>query len=212
MNPRETEPGRPVLNAPRAILFDLDGVLVDSFEIWAHVLALTAEELGVPPITREHVRASWGQSVDADIDQYFPGRTREEIARSYDRYFRAHLDRIVVLPGANALLDQLSDAGRPTAVVTNSPRDVAGEILEHASFRVECLVAGTDVPAPKPAPDMVTLACEKLGVTPNEAWMIGDTEYDRRAASGAGVFFVGVGIDGDLRVDGLSALAEIVRG
>ena len=86
---------------------------------------------------------------------------------------------------ANAILDQLAADRRPTAVVTNSPRDVATEILEHANFRVGRLVSGTDVPSPKPAPDVLLLACEQLEVSPGEAWMVGDTEYDRRAASGA---------------------------
>jgi len=58
----------------------------------------------------------------------------------------------------------------------------------------------------KPSPQLVQLACRELGVEPAEAWMVGDSRFDRQAAQAAGVFFVGLGIDGDRRIERLSEL------
>ena len=58
----------------------------------------------------------------------------------------------------------------------------------------------------KPAPDLVLLACRELGVAPAEAVLVGDSRYDREAARAAGAGFVGLGIDGDTRIERLGEL------
>jgi phosphoglycolate phosphatase-like HAD superfamily hydrolase len=62
------------------------------------------------------------------------------------------------------------------------------------------------VPRAKPAPDLVLHACAKLGVAPSEAWMVGDSRFDRGAAEAAGVYFVGLGLDGQARIEQLEQL------
>ena len=66
------------------------------------------------------------------------------------------------------------------------------------------LVGGTDVPRAKPAPDLVLRACERLGVAPGEAILVGDTRFDREAAAAAGVRFVGLRLEGDVKLERLS--------
>jgi phosphoglycolate phosphatase/AHBA synthesis associated protein len=58
----------------------------------------------------------------------------------------------------------------------------------------------------KPAPDLVRLALAEVGVSAGEAWLVGDSRYDREAARAAGVRFVGLGIDGDARIEALADL------
>ena len=67
------------------------------------------------------------------------------------------------------------------------------------------------MPAAKPAPDMVLRACGLLGVAPADALVVGDSDYDRRAAAAAGVRFAGLGIDGDVRLARLSDVIDMVR-
>ena len=61
------------------------------------------------------------------------------------------------------------------------------------------------------APDLVLHACAKLGVAPREAWMVGDSRFDRGAANAAQVRFVGLGLDGDDRVEQLAELGVRVE-
>ena len=81
--------------------------------------------------------------------------------------------------------------------------------LAHAGLEADEIVGGTDAPRAKPAPDMVLLACERLGVGTGEVLFVGDSRYDREAAGAAGVRFVGLGIDGDLRIEALGELEKL---
>ena len=62
---------------PEALLFDMDGVLVDSFEIWIRVMALVAEELDCPPVTRAMVEKSWGQFLFDEMGHLLEGQDAE---------------------------------------------------------------------------------------------------------------------------------------
>ncbi len=194
----------------RAVLFDLDGVLIDSYHVWFRVMNGVAKSLGYPEITAEQFHPSWGQGIEADVESFFPRHGIPEIERCYDAEYPRHLDHLEVAPDAAALLADLRGRGLRCAVVTNTPSPLARRILEHAGLEADDVVGGTDVPHPKPAPDMVELACARLGVAPGEALFVGDSRYDRAAARAAGVRFVGLGTEGDQRIDALGGLAELV--
>jgi beta-phosphoglucomutase-like phosphatase (HAD superfamily) len=81
--------------------------------------------------------------------------------------------------------------------------------VARAGASPDALVGGTDVPRPKPAPDMVLLACERLGAPPARSWVVGDTAFDREAARAAGARFAGLGLEGDLT---LSRLTDLLTG
>jgi len=191
-----------------ALLFDLDGVLVDSREVWFHTMRAAARELGHPEPTRQAFDDSFGQGVAADVESFYPGVAHEALDAFYDEHFRDHLEHFLVTPGAPELLGELRARGVPHAVVTNTSRPLALEILQAARLEPEHLVGSTDVARAKPAPDMVLRGCELTGAAPGEAWMVGDSEYDREAARAAGVRFAGYwGIPGDRQ---LGSLAEVL--
>ena len=73
------------------------------------------------------------------------------------------------------------------------------------------LVGGTDVPHPKPAPDMVLRACELVGAQPSQAVVVGDSDYDRRAAAAAATRFIGLRTGGDPRLDRLGDLPRLLE-
>jgi phosphoglycolate phosphatase/AHBA synthesis associated protein len=195
---------------PRAVLFDMDGVLVKSEEVWFRVV----EEAGVRfrgrPITREEFFPTFGQGTAADIPVFGLRCTVAELDAFYVTQFVRHLDAMWVNPDARPLLDALSAAGVGCALVTNTVGPLAAEILARAGLAgcFGSLATADRVAEAKPAPDLVRLALRELDVAADAAWMVGDSKYDRQAARAAGVHFVGLGLDGDRRIERLSELAR----
>ena len=195
----------------RAVLFDMDGVLVDSFEAWLHLMNATALHFGCPSVDREQFRAVYGQPTEEDIRMFFPGRTVTEVEDFYDAHFTDYIQHVEANPDAPGVLAALRGTGLGVAVITNTPSPLARRILDGLGLAPDALVGGSDVPAAKPAPDMVMRACGLLGVAPHEALVVGDSVYDRQAAGTAGVRFAGLGIDGDVRLDRLDDVISLVQ-
>jgi phosphoglycolate phosphatase/AHBA synthesis associated protein len=191
----------------RAVLFDLDGVLVDSYEVWFALLRALTVELGYPELSREAFRAGWGQGIQADVATIFTRQTVAELERIYAERFTDHLSHLAVADGVVDTFAALRARGLATAVITNTPAVMARALVDRAGATPDVLVGGTDVENAKPAPDMVLLASAKLAVDAREAWVVGDTSYDRDAARAAGAGFAGLGIDGDVR---LARLADLL--
>ena len=196
----------------RGVLFDLDGVLVSSYDTWYRLLDAAARDLGYGPIEAEAFAESWGQALDEDVRRFFPGHRPEEVERYCRSHFRLYSRHMAVHPDARGILHALRGAGVGTAVVTNTPGTLAREILEAAELRADTVVGAGDIARPKPAPDMLWRACEHLGVRPKDAWMVGDSRFDREAAKAAGISFAGFGIAGDATLDELRAIVPLALG
>ena len=196
----------------RAVLFDLDGVLVDSYRVWFHLLNGAARELGYPPISPDLFQSCWGQGIEADVEKFFNRHSVAEIETYYGDHFRGHLEHLGVVPEVPRVFETLRERSLRTAVITNTPAPVAWDMVNRAGGRPDLLVGGTDVPRPKPAPDMVLRACELLEIPAGETLVVGDSRYDREAARAAGTFFAGLGIDGDVRIDQLVDVLRITAG
>lgn len=191
----------------RAVLFDLDGVLVQSKEVWFHLMRGAAAHFGHPDIARPAFEATFGQGVDADVNTFFRGTAYADLDAYYDAHFMDHAAHFVADPGAPAVFEGLHAAGVKTCVVTNTSTPLAREILARVGLRPGGLVGSSDVARAKPAPDMVLAGLEKTGVAAAEAVMVGDSPYDREAARAAGVRFLGYGgIAGDAQLARLEDL------
>jgi AHBA synthesis associated protein len=184
---------------PKAILFDLDGVLVDTYEVWFFLLNDVARRHGYPPVLREVYQTSWGQGIEVDVKNFYPRHTIEQVRDEYARYYDDHLHHLRVMDGAAVRLGSLD---LPKAVITNSPTPLATRALSVAQLeRFFQTVVGCDqVAASKPAPDMVLEACRRLGVRPAEALVVGDSRFDEGAAKAAGTDFVWFTSFKDLKV------------
>jgi HAD superfamily hydrolase (TIGR01509 family) len=197
--------------ALRAVLFDLDGVLVDSYEVWFHLLNQTARAFAAKPIARDLFAACWGQGIAADVEKFFPDRTIPEVEAYYHAHFMEQATHLRVDPDARALVAAARARGLRQALITNTPGPLASEIVLHAGLALDAVVGGTDVARAKPAPDMVLEACRRLGVAPSEAIVVGDSRYDREAAAAARVRFIGLRTDGDERIETLAELAGLLQ-
>lgn len=197
---------------PRAVLFDMDGVLVKSFELWFRAV----EEAGVRfrgrPVTREEFEPTFGQGTAADVAVFGLACTPAELDRFYEAELLRHRDALWVNPEAGPLLELLAARGVLRALVTNTVGPIVKELLPLTGFGhlLPALATADRVAHAKPAPDLVLLACADLGVRPGEAWLVGDSKFDRQAAQTAGVRFVGLGLDGDARIEQLSGLPSLL--
>lgn len=168
----------------RAVLFDLDGVLVDSYEAWFYVVNEAARRFGAPAVSRERLAEVFGQGPEEDARTLFSGRAVADIQAVYDEAMQAHVDRIVLGAGVDALLDDLGRRGLSRAVVTNTQQDVASVVLAATGLldRLDAWVGVGDGLREKPAPDLLHAALARLGAAPAESLLVGDTRYDREAA------------------------------
>lgn len=187
----------------RAILFDMDGVLVDSYEAWFHLMNGAARDFGYPPLSQEQFREVWGQGPDLDVELFFTRHTIPEVEAYYSRHFGDFGEHVRANPQAKGVFSSLRERGLGIAVITNTPSPIAREVLGKARLEPDVLVGGTDVPRGKPAPDMVVKALEMLGVSNHEAVLIGDSHFDREAASAAQIRFIRYNIESDVRLDAI---------
>jgi HAD superfamily hydrolase (TIGR01509 family) len=186
----------------KAVLWDLDGVLVDTYEVWFFLLNDVAARHGYPGIDRALYQKSWGQGMEVDVKNFYPRHTVDQVRAEYERYYGDHLHHLKVMDGARAGLEAVR---LPKAVITNSPTPLAEQALGLAKLR-DCFdtVVGCDqVPASKPAPDGVLLACKRLGVRPDETILVGDSRFDEGAAKSAGTAFVWFKSFAELVIPGL---------
>jgi phosphoglycolate phosphatase len=198
----------------RLAAFDLDGVLVDSFECWWRLLNATLTLRGQPTLTRDEFDACWGQDVEADRRRFFPDWTVEELIAHYNHEFPRFVEWIREEPGAAEVLAGLKRAGFTVAVASNSPTEMVERLLQLASLRVYVdHAAGVDLVAHgKPEPDLIEHVRLAAGVPREAVCFVGDSEYDARAARAAGVVFVGFRRSGDRRIESLRELPELIAG
>ena len=193
----------------RAVLFDLDGVLVKSEEAWFRTVEEAGRRFRGGPVTRAEFDPTFGQGTAADVEVFGLRCTPAELDAFYVEEFCRHLGTVWVNPDAAGVLERLEANGVGRALVTNSVGPIAALLLDHGrlSGRLSVRATSDRVANAKPAPDLVLLACRELGVRPSEAALVGDSRFDREAARAAGARFIGLGIDGDQRVERLGDVA-----
>ena len=184
---------------PRAVLFDLDGTLVDSApDLVAAVEALCAE-LGAPRPDAEAVRrvvSAGGRAMlrtglagadDAMIDQWLP--------RFLDLYSAAMTVHTRLYDGVAEVLSTLESRGIAWGIVTNKPGWLARPMLAQMDFHRGCaaLVTGDCLPVRKPDPAPVLHACALAGVAASDAVMVGDDLRDVLAGRAAGTRTIAAG-------------------
>ena len=161
------------MTLPRAVLFDMDGTL-------------TAPMLDFP-----RIKADMGIGdrpiLEALAEMDAPRRAAAEAVLA--RHEEQAAAGSTLNPGCRELLDWLAARRVGTALVTRNSRQSVQTVIERHGLHVDFTVSRADAP-PKPHPGGLHLACERLGVGPGDAWMVGDGQYDVEAGLAAGILTV----------------------
>jgi HAD superfamily hydrolase (TIGR01509 family) len=181
-----------------ALLFDLDGTLVDSVYqhvlAWRTVLAGAGLDLSVWRIHRR-IGMSGGLLVNAILREtgrsLGPDEVRE-LQEAHGRVFEELIAQVRPLPGAVELLGHLTELGIPWAVATSGGRATAIPTLDVLGVAPEVVVTREEVPYAKPDPHLFLEAARRLGVPVTESIVVGDSAWDMLAAQRARAFGVGV--------------------
>lgn len=176
------------------ILFDLDGTLIDTNELIIESFLYTFQKHGLD-LTMEDVLPVMGVPLREQM-RMFDADQADEMVLTYRRHNEEHHDQYVKgFADVVEVIQQLHQEGIRMAIVTNKRKATAQLGLAKFGLQnlMDFLITYEDVAEPKPAPDMLLLALEQLQAKPEEALMVGDSQFDILAAQKAGVDSVGVG-------------------
>jgi len=189
----------PNASRPDAVLFDLDGTLVDTVPARIDAWVAVFEEFGMP-VSRSLIEPMIGIDGKRLAREGAEAAGREmddEMAETIDRrsgeLFNDRNRTPRPLPGAREQLRALSEAGMTWAIATSSRREQVGTSIAALGLEEEPrVVDGSHVEHAKPAPDLLLLAAREIGVAPERCWYVGDSTWDMRAAVAAGMRAIGV--------------------
>jgi phosphoglycolate phosphatase len=217
------------MSSLKAIIFDLDGTLVDSArDLQDATNALLVEE-GLRSISLAEVKSMIGDGVAKLVERAIEAtggdltRLPILVLRFLEIYEANASHHTEAYPGVRNTLEGLSSMGLPLAVVTNKPYSATIDILEALGLSAffGAVIGGDTLPERKPHPAPILLALERLGVSPKAALMVGDNYHDVQAARAAGVraFAVTYGyshkphaeLGADRLIDTMSELLPIVE-
>jgi phosphoglycolate phosphatase len=209
---------------PRAVIFDFDGTLADSYEaITASVNYVRAANC-LPALPDAEIRKHVGRGLEQLLADLVPGTDVDRSVALYrEHHVRVMGDHTRLLPGARSAVEALKRAGRLLAVCSNKKVAFTRSLLASLGIApcFDAVLGPEDVPRPKPASDMLMAALHRLGVTADEALYLGDMDIDVQTARAAGlpVWVVPTGSADratlesarpDRIIDGLAELARMV--
>jgi len=179
-----------------AVLFDLDGTLVDTApDMVAALHAVLASE-GQQPLDYELARSYVSHGAAGLIGLAFPDvddDNRERLRLQFlERYARDVCVNSIVFPGLGDLVDRLDALRLPWGVVTNKPARLTQPLLAALGIgrRASCVVSGDTIPQRKPDPAPLLLACEQTGIAPERSVYVGDAARDIEAGRAAGMLTI----------------------
>ncbi|MFD1541490.1 HAD family hydrolase [Nonomuraea guangzhouensis] len=192
--PSETSLGASSREALQAVLFDMDGTLVDTEGFWWEAATSVARSLGVElsPADTPDVLGRAAEDVAAHLLSTAepPAATLPDTARQLIDAFAARITEqpggVPLIPGALDLLGELHLEGIPTALVSASPRSIVQLVLPRLDHHFALIVTADDTPRGKPHPDPYLKAANRLGVDPRRCVAIEDSPTGIAAATAAG--------------------------
>jgi HAD superfamily hydrolase (TIGR01509 family) len=198
-----------------AVVFDNDGLLLDTEDAWTRAEQALFERHG-GTFTIEHKRDLIGTSpttsaAKLEVMLDMPGRGAALMDELHDLVMEESLAGVPPRPGALELLESVRAAGLPVGVASNSAREFVERVLAGAGLldgRFDVVVTANDVQHPKPAPDLYLAACRALGAEPRRSAALEDSATGVAAARAAGMYVVAVPYFPELPIEGASLVVD----
>ncbi|OBK25913.1 HAD family hydrolase [Mycobacterium asiaticum] len=183
-------------NRPAAVLFDIDGTLVDSNYLHIHAWQRAFAEAGVDVETwRVHRSIGMdGSTLVKSLSDNAPDDTQTELKDLHSRYYKEAAQLLRPLPGARELLQRVADLGLKVVFATSAPEDelaLLRQVLDSDEL-VAAVTSASDVDTAKPKPDIIHIALERAEATAERAVFIGDAIWDAEACTRAKLPCIGV--------------------
>jgi HAD superfamily hydrolase (TIGR01509 family) len=182
-----------------AVLFDMDGVIVDTEEFWhereAEVILPAAVASGDP--SQSEIRGiNYRETYDYLADRYEMAMDREAFLDLYESAAAELYESADLMPGFPDLVATLHDRGLRVAVVSSSPPSWIDRVVDRFDLDVDATVSTEDVDGPgKPEPDVYAAAAARLDADPEDCVAVEDSPNGVRAATGTGITTVAYGGD-----------------
>ena len=183
----------------RAVLFDLDGTLVDTAPDMVRALQAMQEHHGIDPVGYDEGRSNVSNGAMGLLRIGFPDSSEKQrqglICEYVERYASRLADESRLFAGLAALLDRLDAGDRPWGVVTNKPSHLSEPLMELLDLaqRSVCIISGDTLEQRKPHPAPLLHACDLAGVAPEQSIYVGDASRDIEAGRAAGMATIGAG-------------------
>jgi len=187
-----------LLTSSRAVLFDLDGTLLDTARDLVHALHQVCDEQSQPAPDGGYASRHVSTGAIGLVRLAFPDRSDDELEPLRQRLVEIYENNLVVhtvaYPGIAEMLNELDAANVRWGVVTNKLRYLAEPIMDRVGLLDRCatLVGGDTATHNKPHPAPIQLALDEMGVPPEAAVYVGDAEKDIQAGSAAGTRTIAV--------------------
>jgi pyrophosphatase PpaX len=178
-----------------AVLFDLDGTLIDSIDLILQSAVYAFAKCGLDCPPEKDWLTGVGRPLPTMFRRYAPSdEAVTALLEAYREFQLPNHDRLVrSYPGIPGLLAALAKAGHPMAIVTSKSLALADRGLAHTGIAgfFETVVGLDSSKRHKPHPEPVMIALERLGASPDRAWFVGDSVHDMESGNAAGVRTIG---------------------
>lgn len=181
---------------PPAVLFDIDGTLVDSNYLHVHAWHRAFSKLRLP-VQSWQIHRSIGMDGAKLLETLASGEdedTRTQLKELHTQYYGETTSLLSPLPGAREILDRIDSLGLQVVLATSAPEDELATlraVLDRDDL-VSTVTSSEDVETAKPEPDIVDIALDRAKVSPEQAVFVGDAVWDVKASVTAGVACIGV--------------------
>ena len=183
----------------QAVLFDLDGTLVDTAPDMISALQDLQQHHGLEPVQYDRGRSNVSNGAIGLLRMGFPDWSEEQRQGLICAYIELYSERLahesMLFDGIDALLDELDDGNCPWGVVTNKPTHLTEPLLEQldVAHRCICIISGDTLEQRKPHPAPLLHACELAGIEPARSIYVGDASRDIEAGRAAGMGTIAAG-------------------
>jgi HAD superfamily hydrolase (TIGR01509 family) len=201
-------------NRPPAVLFDIDGTLVDSNYLHVHAWSRAFNEVGIAVDSWRIHRAIGmdGSTLVKFLTGGVDDGVRQRLKDLHSRYYKELAPLLRLLPGARELLHRVASLGLQVVLATSAPEDELSMLraVLDCEEHISEVTSAADVDTAKPEPHIIRVALDRAGVTAAQAVYVGDSVWDAEACARAGVPSIGLLSGGISREELTSAGARVV--